>query len=515
MKLNQLKSGILISYASLLVSNIIPFIYTPMMLRILGQEEYGIYGIANSIMGYLHLLNLGLGSTIIRYLSKYRAQKDKYQEEKVVGVFIEIYAVLGAVILVAGMIVAANIQYYGRSLTASQLEILRWLVVLMTVNTAFSLPFSVLSSVIVAHERYIFNKTVGLLTNIATPFLNLLFLYSGMGSIGLAVSSIVVNIVGYGLYSVYAVKRLDIHPRFGKPEEGFLKSVFQFSFFVFLASIVDVLYWSTDRLIIGWALGAASTAVYTIGSSFNGYVTSLSTAISGVLIPRLTQMTVNNAPKSEFTSMFIKVGRLQFIIISFILSAFIAFGRQFIAIWAGPGYEEAYIIALLTMVPVTVPLIQNTGLNILYAMNKHQFRSIVYFFIAVLNVVLTFLWVEKYGIIGAAAATAIAYVLGNILIMNWYYHKMIGIDIPLFWKNILKMSPTAVVMCVIWWVFLDHITVGTWSVFFLWAVVYSVMFVGLAYPFMMNDYEKDLLRKPLRNILKRIKSKVGGAANDT
>lgn len=509
MKANQLKSGILISYASLLVSNIIPFIYTPLMLQILGQAEYGTYGIAQSIMNYLHLLNLGLGSTIIRYLSKYRALNDKVQEEKVVGVFIEIYTILGVIILAVGMFVAGNIQLYGRSLTVQELEILRWLVILMTVNTAFSLPFSVLSSVIVAHEKYIFNKGIALLINIATPFLNLAFLYGGYGSIGLAISGILTNIVGYGLYSIYAVKKLNIRPRFGRPESGFLQSVFRYSFFVFLGSIVDALYWSTDRLIIGWALGSVATAVYSIGASFNGYITNLSTAVSGVLVPRLTQMTVNNAPASEFTMLFVKIGRLQFIIVSFIISAFIAFGRQFISIWAGPGYEEAYYIALLTMIPVSVPLIQNTGVNILYAMNRHQFRAIVYLCIAILNIALTFIWVESFGIIGAAAATCIAYVIGNILVMNWYYYKKININIPLFWKNILKMSPVMIVMCASCWIVLDRLTVNNWGTFFTCAAVYTAIYVILAYLFMMNDYEKDLIRKPLKQVIAKIKSKIG------
>ena len=65
MKLNQLKAGAIISYVNLLIGNIIPFIYTPIMLRLLGQAEYGLYGIAHSIMGYIGLLNFGIGHFII------------------------------------------------------------------------------------------------------------------------------------------------------------------------------------------------------------------------------------------------------------------------------------------------------------------------------------------------------------------------------------------------------------------------------------------------------------------
>ena len=74
MKRDEIKAGALLSYLNLLIGNLIPFIYTPIMLRMLGQAEYGIYGIAQSVMGYIGLLNFGIGGSIIRYLAKYRAE---------------------------------------------------------------------------------------------------------------------------------------------------------------------------------------------------------------------------------------------------------------------------------------------------------------------------------------------------------------------------------------------------------------------------------------------------------
>lgn len=500
MKHNQLKTGAIISYLNLLIGNLIPFIYTPIMLRLLGQAEYGLYGIAHSIMGYIGLLNFGIGGAIVRYLAKYRAEGDREQEERVAGLFIKIYSAICGLILVAGFLFAANIEIYSRSLTAAETETLRILVMFMTLNTAVFLPFSVFSSVVIAHERYIFSKLVGMLSSIAAPLLNLAMLYCGFGSVGLVASSTVLNFITYGIYTWYSIGKLKIRPSFRKASSGLLREIIHFSAFVFLASMVDVLYWSTDKLIIGWAIGTVATAVYNIGATFNTYVTSLSTAISGLLVPRLTEMVVKDAPKEQFTEIFIKVGRLQFLIISFIVSAFIAFGRQFIALWAGPGYEEAYFVALLTMIPVTVPLIQNTGLNILYALNKHKFRSIVYACVAILNVGLTFWWVEDFGIIGAAMATCLAYVVGNILIINWYYHKRIGIDIPLFWKNILQMCPVMIAMGTAGWFGLNAIAVDNWLVFFSLAAAYSVIYFVLAYRFMMNTYEKELLAAPLRKV---------------
>lgn len=507
MKRNELKIGAVLSYVNLLIGNLIPFIYTPIMLRMLGQAEFGLYGIAGSVMGYIGLLNFGIGGSIVRYLSKYRALRDTQQERRVAGLFIKVYSVICGLILVAGGLFAANIEVYSRSLSAQETERLRILVILMTINTGIFLPFSVFSSVVLAHEKYVFNTLVSILVTVGSPVVNLILLYCGLSSVGLVLGSTAVNLISYGLYTYYTVKRLHFVPSFQPAEPGLLREILHFSAFVFLASVVDVLYWSTDKLIIGWAKGTRETAVYNIGATFNTYVTSFSTALGGLLIPKLTAMAVKDAPQEEFTRIFVKVGRLQFIIISFIVSAFVAFGRQFIQLWAGPEYGRAYYVALLTMVPVTVPLIQNTGMNILYALNRHKFRSVVYACVAVANVALTFWWVEEYGIIGAAMATCIAYVVGNILIINWYYHKKIGIDIPLFWKNILRMCPVMVLMGTGAWFVLDAVPVTNWVVFFGLAGLYTVLYFLFAYRFMMNESEKKFIQSFGKSILIRLKRK--------
>ena len=482
MKRDEIKAGALLSYLNLLIGNLIPFIYTPIMLRMLGQAEYGIYGIAQSVMGYIGLLNFGIGGSIIRYLAKYRAEGDLDGEQRVFGLFIKIYSVIGAAILLVGTFCSFHLGAYGRSLSPDELVLLERLVRLMTLNTAIFMPFNVFSSMILAHERFIFSKMASLITSVVSPCLNLVLLFMGFGSIGLVLSATVLNFVTYAIYTVYVIRRLHIRPCFQHVGGGLLGEIIRFSLFVFLANIVDILFWSTDKLIIGWAVGAVATAVYNIGATFNTYITSLSTAISGVLMPKVTKMTVKNTPPSEFTAL----------------------------LWAGAGYEDAYYVALLVMIPVTVPLIQNTGLNILYAMNKHQFRSAVYLCIAVLNAGLTFWWVEEYGIIGAAMATCIAYVVGNILIINWYYYKKIGIDIPLFWKNILHMCPVMLVMGTVGWFILDALHISNWLIFFALAAAYTLIYWVLAYFFMMNDYERAFIKGPVLKIFTRMKGRENG-----
>ena len=505
MEKSQLKAGAILSMIGLLLNNLIPFFYTPIMLDILGQEQYGLMGIASSFMSYLGLLNFGIGGSVVRYLVRYRAAGDTDGERRIFGLFIKIYSVIGLLVLTAGMVLSFNLQFYGRSLSDEELSTLRVLIQLMTLNSALFLPLSPFSSIVTAHERFVFGKTAGMIFNISSPIISLILLFSGVRVVGLTAFGLVYSTCSNVLIMFYVFKRLHIRPSFRKAEKGILKEILGYSFFVFLAEMVNILYWATDKLIIGWAYGSAMTAIYNVGANFNGYITSISSAISGVLMPRITSIAVkSNTPKTEFTALFIKVGRLQFILLSFILSAFIAFGRQFIKVWVGDAYSMAYWVALLVMIPILIPLIQNTGLNILYATNRHRFRSVSYACIAVLNVILTFWWVKHWGIIGAAAATCVAYIVGHIFLMNWYYNKKIGIDIPLFWKNIAKMSPVMFICGTAAWLILDKVGIDNWGEFLVYAALYSIVYFVLAYIFMMNDYERNILCSPFRKILRKI-----------
>ena len=141
------------------------------------------------------------------------------------------------------------------------------------------------------------------------------------------------------------------------------------------------------------------------------------------------------------------------------------------------------------------------------AQNKHQFRAIVYLVIAIANVISTYLVVPTMGIIGAALCSCISYLLGQVLIMNIYYYKVTGLDIPLFWKNILKMAIIPGLMLVAGLLLNQIIVIDNWIIFFASVILFTVVYAALMYRFAMNDYEKDIIRKPLQRIIRIVKRK--------
>lgn len=493
-KVNELKAGAILSYVNLGISCVIPLLYTPIMLELLGQAEYGVYSLSNSVISYLSLLNFGMGSAVSRYVVKCRAENDKDGVERVTGLFTLIYIALAVLVCLVGFVLSFSAdRFFSNGLTGAEIDRLQVLLLIMTVSTAVSFPVSVFSSICVAYERYVFRRFWDIATTLASPILNLIILYAGGKSIGMALVGLAMQLVYVPVFVGYCIKRLDIHPKFKGFSKGLLREIWSFSAFVFFSMIVDLLYWSTDKLLIGALLGSVAVAVYNVGNVFTNMLQNMSSSISSVFVPRVTTLVVLRNDPKEISDLLVRVGRIQYLIVAFVLSGYIVFGRQFIHFWAGDEYRSAYWVALMTMIPLSIPLIQNIAYNTILAQRKHQFRTMVYAIIAVLNVVSTYIVLPIYGIVGAAACTGIAFVLGNGIIMNIYYYRVTKLDIPLFWKNIGEMSVVSIALVALSYPIVNFVVpYQSIGLFLAEVAAFSAVYLTATWFITMNDYERDI-----------------------
>lgn len=506
---SQLRIGAVLSYVNMAIGSLIPMFYTPIMLELLGQSEYGLYKLSSSVTSYLSLISFGIGSAVVRYLTKYRAEGDKDGEEGVFALFNVIFRVIATITVVAGIGITFFLEpIYGSAINnVNQMLELRILVLILSCSTALTFLCTPYNSVVTSHERFLFLQIINILTTIVTPIVNLMVLYLGYKSIGMVASSTILSIVIQIIYIIYVRKGIGIKPNHKNMPKHLLKEILVFSFWVFVANVVNQLYNSTDTLIIGAvpALATIGVAVYNIGVTFNNMVQSFSIGILSVLTPKVNGMVFSGKNNSELTDLMIRIGRLQCYIVSLVVTGFIAFGRQFIVLWVGPENLDAYWVAIVTMIPACIPLIQNVALNVIVAQNKHRFRSLVFLLIAVINVVGTIICVNRFGIIGAAVVTGAANIFGTGIIMNWYYWKRIGLEIPRFWKSVGYLFIIPIIMCVVSLFAFRFIQINNWIVLLSCIVIYAVLFVLLNWLIVMNDYEKDIVRGPIRKIKNKLK----------
>lgn len=504
MKINQLKTGAVLSYVVLIVNSIVGLLYTPFMLRMMGQSEFGLYSLVASVIAYLTIFDLGFGNAIIRYTAKFRAEGKIKEQYSMFGMFLVIYCVIGIVVFLFGLLLYHNVENIFRdTMSSSELEKASILVLLMVFNLAITFPLSIFGSIISGYEDFVFQKLVQIARIILNTIVMIVILNYGYRAIGMIVVATIFNIGTLLLNLWYCFYKIKIKFLFNKFDWSFLKEIGVYSFYIFLNVIMDKIYWSSGQFLLGAYIGTAAVSIYAVAIQLQQMYMSFSTAISGVFLPKITSMVANKSSDVEISNLFIRTGRLQYAVMAFILTSFILFGNQFILLWAGKEYEDAYIISLLFFIPLTIPLIQNLGITILQARNEMKFRSLMYVFIAVLSLGAQIPLAKEFGAIGAAVGVSGALVLGQVIIMNIYYHKVQRIDIIMFWKEILKMS---IVPCLIGVLFFNVLVIYEVSSvlnLMIAILIFTVIYIPLFWSFGLNKSEKILFSRPVFSILNK------------
>lgn len=504
---SQIKIGAILSYVVIALNMIIGVAYTPILTSSLGQSEYGLYSIVSSVISYLTILDFGFGNAIIIYTAKYKAKNEKENEQKLHGMFFIIYTIIGVIAALVGVFLTLNVNLlFENTMTEQELSTASTLMKILTLNLAITFPLSIFSSIITAYEKFIFAKVINIIRIILNPLIMIVLLHFGYKSVALVTVITILNIATLISNFLYCKLKLKIKFKFEKINIPLLKEISAFSFFIFLNSIMDKINWSLDQFILGAVSGTVSAAIYAVGVQLINMYMSFSTAISNVLLPKVTQMQANEATDKEFTDIFIKTGRIQFLIIGLITTGFIIFGKEFIEImWVGKEYTLSYYITCILMIALSIPLIQNVGISILQVKNQYKYRTIMLLIISIFNVIISIPLAKLFGGIGSACATAFSLLFGQGLLLNIYYHKKVKLDMIEFWREIFKMSIPIILLFIL--AFGLNITFEpTRAIDIVGQIfLYTVLYCMIVWKFSTNKYEKEMILKPIKRIFERVK----------
>lgn len=499
---SQLKLGSIISYLNVFLNIAVSLLLSPLTVRSLGSSEYGLYQLIWSFVGYMSVLDLGFTNAVIRYIAKYRAENDLAGQERFLGMAMVIYLVISGVILLVGSVLFFQLGNIFTELTVSELALAKKLFVIMLLNFIMNIFLNIFPAIINGYERFVFQRGVVLTRFVLRSAVVATALLMGGKGLTLALIDTVFTILFFLVQMFYVRVRLKIRLQFKGFDFTFFKEVFSYSVFVFMGIVVDQINWKVDQFIIGVKMPVSQVGVYSIALQFPMYYMSFSNALSGVFLPKATKMAMTGATDRDFTDLMIHVARVQWAILGIMLLGFGFFGQQFIRLWVGDDYSAAYPIAIMIMTALTIPLFQSVGLSIQQAKNRHRFRAVLYLSIAVVNVILTVILVDRMGIVGAAVGTVISYVIGNIIIMNIYYRAKLGIEVGRFFRELCRgMLPATLIMLAVGFG-LNFISVQTWGTLILKVAVFGLLYLPVFAVIGLNQKEKHeyfaLLRKRLK-----------------
>ena len=224
--MNQLKAGAALNYVSIILHMVVGLVYTPYMLRALGQSEYGLYSLAASIIAYLTVLDLGFGNAIVRYTAKFRAEGKQREQEEMFGMFLVLYIGIGLIAMVAGGVLAWNVEgLFSAKMTTTEVERTRIMLWLMTFNLAFTFPMSIWGSIMTAYERFVFQRVVSIIRGVLNPIVMVLLLAVGYKAVAMVVVTTIFNVATLLINWWYCKHKLSIKLLYGQFKWDFLREV--------------------------------------------------------------------------------------------------------------------------------------------------------------------------------------------------------------------------------------------------------------------------------------------------
>ena len=496
---NQRKAGAILSYVAIIANTLVQLLYTPLLISKLGQSEYGLFSLINSVIGYLTVLDLGFGNAIIVYTAKYRAQGKYEEEKKLHGMFLIIFRIIGLVAGLIGVILFLNVNnLFGSTMTAVELGKAKIMMLILAFNLMITFNFSIYSSIINAYEKFTYQKLMAILNTIMKPILMIPLLFMGYKAITMTIVITIVNVSILLSNYLFCRNKIGVKIKFMGFDKALFKTILGYSIWIFLAVVVDKVNWSVDQFVLGAVSGTIAVSLYSTASTINQLFINLSTAINGVLLPKVSKMVAKKASDEDITNEFIKVGRIQYFIIFLMASGLVLFGKEFFIAWVGKKFITSYYIAIILILPLCIPLIQNLGLSIMQAKNMHKFRSVLLFFISIANIGISIPLAKLYGGIGSAVGTSLSLIIGNIIIINIYYYKKVGINVIKFWKQIFKMTIPFVIPIAIILLIMHFVTLRGYIHLIVFGGIYSLIYFVVAYLFVMNTYEKNIVNKVLK-----------------
>ena len=503
--MNQRKAGVILSYLSMGANSLIGFIYVPMLISFLTKSQYGLYELMGSVAASLGLLDLALASTITKYYSQALERKDKKEQENVLSVSGILYGAIGLFVLLLGVIFYLCIDpLYSKTLVPSDLLKAKRIFLILLFNVFVSIPSHVFTAAINSHERFIFVRGVNLFKILLQPLIVYGVLSLKADVLLLVITQVSMNLLVIAMNIYYSFARLKISFRLHEWSNRFAAEVLLFSSFIFIHILMDQVYWRSGAVILGAVSGTVAVAVYAVGMQISSFYLSISSGVSGVFLPKISSLCLRDNANEEINKIFIKTGRLQFVLASLILSGFIIFGPDFIYFWLGDGFNISYYVAVIIMSAYFLDVVQNTGIAILQAKNKHAARAYIYTATALLNILIGIPLGKLYGPIGCAAATGFCLFLGKGLLINIYYIKQ-GVAVGAFFREIGKIAASVLIVGSAGYALNAAFPTNGRLVFMIVKIsVYGSVFAAVLWLFALNSYEKDLFLKPMRSILSKI-----------
>ena len=313
MKIKQVKWGAILSYLLIIFNAAYGFLMTPYMVGCLGDAEYGVYKTISAFSGTLMVLDLGLGSTVLRYIAQYKAKQEEDKIPSFIGMSLVQATIMCGVIVVVSFGAYQTIEpAYANTFSAEQVDKAKLLFILLVFNILLHVFNNVISGVICGYNHFVFANG----SKILRLLIRALFVIVLLRIIPNAAVTVVIDILYSLLFIIaellYIKYRLRIKIKLGNIDSAVFLDSGKYTIMMFLSAVANQVNNNLDNVVVGAISGPEFVTVYSLGLVIFNMFQNLSTAISGVMLPTVSNILEKKDADKELTELIIRIGRIHY-----------------------------------------------------------------------------------------------------------------------------------------------------------------------------------------------------------
>ncbi len=500
------KAGIVLSYTNTLLNMVVGLFLSAFLLRMLGDSEYGLYQTMSSFANYLVLLEFGTGTVMARNLSVCRNKENSEAEinKNVSTVWTETLILIAAIIGVSTIFYFSLDSIYSKSLTAAQIQNGKVIFIFVTLYLVFSFCVQTLNGIILAFERYTYNSAMSIARQIIRVILLVCLIARWKYALIIAVVDFVLGLIMFIVGYVYCKRKFHVkfNPKYF--DKAIFKSSLPLSIAIFMQGLSNQANSNVGKFLIGIEFDPETVALYSVALYIIQIFTSLGTVPIVMYTPQIAKNVTIGIKGKALTDTIIEPCRLVAIICGTTLFGFISVGRPFISLVYGSKYLIAWKIVLVVAIPTVILLTNGVMENVLNAMNRTKPRTVSLLVTTLANIILTMIFMKKWGIMGAAIASAVCTFLFQATFLNIYYSKCLDMNMIYLYNKAYRGILPFQVLGMIAGLVVTNFTSNNVLSFLLGGITYVVVsFVGILL-FGVNETEKRIIKSIIGKIKKQV-----------
>jgi O-antigen/teichoic acid export membrane protein len=507
----QMARSIVSNWATFAFSAGVNFFVSPLVVRSLGETQYGAWTLLVAVVGHLGLLDLGVRSAVTRYVAQFHAAERHDRASLLYAAALRIFAIAGVTAMLLSAILAMLIGHVF-NIPRELIGIARVVAVIGGVNVAASLLSGVFGGVLIGLERFDYSNALEISVGTFRAIAVVLALKERHGLIALSLIQLFATILR-GAGSVYYTRKFYPNLKLGvqrwDQESGRL--IFKYGLTASFLHVTATLMAYGDTLVLGALLPIGMITYFAIAGNLIEYARSVVSGISQTLSPRLSALQAGGQ-QSDLQGALMTSARLSTLVVVPIVATFIVRGHSFIALWMGNEYADLSGRVLSVLAITLIPL---GGYQVmaaaLFGISKHGRLVPVFVAECICNFVLSIVWVRHYGVIGTAFGTLVPRLIVSLFIGPWFVHRTLDVPIRTFWFSVFVRPVAAAIPFAIASGIVDRVLPARNLSIFFAQVIALLPLMAVAPWIALSADERTVVRRTLANVAYRLRMRLASS----